>query len=100
MRPKYSQFSCVALAVWLMHHLEDRAPLRPPDQADMLTGRLNSTLANLAAVTLQTLRESSNLIGRPPPPFRSWARAPPPAATSATTVASCPTPGIGCSAPS
>ncbi|KAK8112366.1 hypothetical protein PG984_012892 [Apiospora sp. TS-2023a] len=69
MRPMFSQISCVALAVWLMRHLEDPAPLRPPDQPDMLTGQRNSSLADLAAVTLQTLRESSNLIAMPPPPF-------------------------------
>ncbi|KAK7934507.1 hypothetical protein PG985_000002 [Apiospora marii] len=59
MRPKFSQISCIALAVWLMGHLEEPAPLRPPDRADVLTGRMCSQFADLAAATLQTLRESS-----------------------------------------
>lgn len=43
-----------------MGHLEDPAPLRPPDTADVLTGQLGTQFADLAAATLQTLRESAS----------------------------------------
>ncbi|KAK7959971.1 uncharacterized protein PG986_004825 [Apiospora aurea] len=59
MKPKFSQVACVALGVWLMNHLDDPAPLRPPDRGEVLTGMLGTQFANLAVVLFQTLRESS-----------------------------------------
>lgn len=62
MKPKFSQLSCVALSVGLMGHLEEAAPLRPPDRADVLEGKMGSQFADLAAATLQTLHESKEMM--------------------------------------
>ncbi|KAK6837038.1 hypothetical protein PG987_007533 [Apiospora arundinis] len=68
MAPKYSQISCVAIAVWLVRHLESRAHLRPPDRASFLQGLDSiSAFPDLAATLFQTLRES---MGVPYNPIR------------------------------
>ncbi|KAK8030264.1 hypothetical protein PG993_011555 [Apiospora rasikravindrae] len=60
MKPKFSQIACVALGVWLMNHLDEPAPLRPPDRGEVLTGMTGTQFADLAVVLFQTLRESNN----------------------------------------
>lgn len=57
-KAKFSQISCVAIGVWLIRHIEDPAPLRPPDDVETLQG-LRNLLPDLGVVLFQMLREST-----------------------------------------
>ncbi|KAK8086712.1 hypothetical protein PG994_001686 [Apiospora phragmitis] len=58
MRPKFSQISCVAIAVWLMNHIDYTTDLIPPDRPDILDGSHPLLFPALFLCTFRTLREA------------------------------------------
>ncbi|KAK8134236.1 hypothetical protein PG984_006248 [Apiospora sp. TS-2023a] len=58
MDPKFSQISCIAIAVWLMNHIDLTPDLVPPDRPDILDGSHPLLFPALSFCIFRTLREA------------------------------------------
>lgn len=56
--PKFSQISCVAIAVWHMNHIDSAPELISPDRPDILEGSYPTLFAALSFCIFRTLREA------------------------------------------